>query len=169
MAVVNQPGGMKALSIHFRWSLYPNSSVEVRLAPGAQAKGSMLAPIYFNENLTGKVRDAFYVCLDHTGESGHVHTFSKDKITYKMIGRRNALDKQGVHVQVHPEETKKGTEEQPAAAFLQLDTWAVNPETLSLDMPRDEFPKPGTLFVWFFRGDRVVWEEQIRWPGYKSR
>ena len=55
----------------------------------------------------------------------------------------------------------------PAAAYLQLDTWAVDQETLSLDLARDEFAKPGTLFVWFFRGDQVVWEEQIRWPGYK--
>jgi hypothetical protein len=36
-----------------------------------------------------------------------------------------------------------------------------------LDLARDEFAKSGTLFVWFFRGDQVVWEEQIRWPGYK--
>ncbi len=55
----------------------------------------------------------------------------------------------------------------PAAAYLQLDTWAVDQETLSLDLARDEFAKSGTLFVWFFRGNQVVWEEQIRWPGYK--
>ena len=55
----------------------------------------------------------------------------------------------------------------PAAAYLQSDTWAVDPETLSLDLARDKFAKTGTLFVWFFRGDQVVWEEQIGWPGYK--
>jgi hypothetical protein len=165
--VIAQPGGVKALSIHFRWSLYPNSSVEVRLVPGDEAKKATVSPIYFAENLTGKVRDEFYTCLDHTGEGGHTYNFTKDKITYKMIGRRNALEKQGVHVQVHAEEGKKAAEEYPSAAYLQLDTWAVDRETLSLDMPRDEFAKPGTLFVWFFRGDKAVWDEQIHWPGYK--
>ncbi len=57
--------------------------------------------------------------------------------------------------------------ENPAAAYLQLDTWAVDQETLSLDLARDEFTKSGKLFVWFFRGGQVVWEEHIRWPGYK--
>jgi hypothetical protein len=170
--VITEHGGKKGLSIHFRWSLYPNSSVEVRLAPGldnngADNKGATLAPVYFAEHLKGKVRDELFKCLDHTGDGGYSYSFSKDKISYKMIGRRNSLDKQGVHVAVSPEETKKGVEENPAAAYLQLDTWAVDLESLSLDLERDEFAKPGTLFVWFFRGEQVVWEEQIRWPGYK--
>jgi hypothetical protein len=50
---------------------------------------------------------------------------------------------------------------------LQLDTWAVDRETLSLDLAKDEFAKSGRLYIWFFRGDQIVWEEQIRWPGYK--
>ena len=109
-----------------------------------------------------------------------------------MIGRRNSLVRPGVHVQFH-REGHDGAEQTPpkapplgrtsglrpildaddawkaypAAAYLQLDNWAVNNETLTLDLAREEFAKPGTLYVWFFRGDRVVWEEQIRWPGYK--
>ena len=26
--------------------------------------------------------------------------------------------------------------------------------------------KPGKLQVWFLRGDVVLWEEQLDWPGY---
>ena len=154
-------------------------------------EGVTVSPIYFSEHLKGKVREALYTCLDHPGEGGRTHSFTKDKIVYKMIGRRNSLGNQGVHVQVHPEENDtpqrsppkplppgdasasqpdkrlRHPEANPAAAYLQLDTWAVDQETLSLDLARDEFAKSGTLFVWFFRGDQVVWEEQIRWPGYK--
>jgi hypothetical protein len=166
MAIIPLPGGLKTLTIHFRWSLYPKASIETRLVPGPEGKGVMVTPIYFAEHLKGKIRDDLYSCLDHTGEGGLTRSFTKDKLVYKMIGRRNSLGNQGIHVQVYPEESKQPNEN-PAAAYLQLDTWAVDQETLSLDLARDEFPKPGTLFVWFFREDRVVWEEQIRWPGYK--
>ncbi len=166
IAITALSGGLKTVTIHFRWSLFPNASIEVRLVPGEPKEGATVTPIYFSEHLKGTVREALYTCLDHTGEGGHTHSFTKDKIVYKMIGCRNSLGKQGVHVQVHPEESDaKNTN--PAAAYLQLDTWAVDRETLSLDLARDEFAKSGTLFVWFFRGDQTVWEEQIRWPGYK--
>jgi hypothetical protein len=165
IAVLSEPGGAKTLNIHFRWSIFPDASIEVRLVPGPEAKGVQVAPVYYHEYLKGKVRDELFDCLDHPDRGGTTHSFSKDKIVYKMIGRRNSLGNQGVHVQVSSETPKKS--DQPAAAFLQLDTWALDNDTLSLDLARDEFAAPGTLFVWFFRGDKAVWEEQIRWPGYK--
>ena len=192
MAIISDHAGQKTLTIHFRWSLFPNASIEVRLVPGPNPKGVTVSPIYFSEHLKGKVQEELYNCLDHPGQSGRTYSFTKDNVTYKMIGRLNSLDNQGVHVQVYPEgrETLQrsspkapppGTHVQalphledddkrdtnPGAAYLQLDTWAVNRDTLSLDLARDEFADSGTLFVWFFRGDQVVWDEQIRWPGYK--
>lgn len=166
MAIIPVRAGLKTLNIHFRWSLFPNSSIEVRLVPGPPQKGATVTPIYFAEHLKGTVREALYTCLDHPGASGHTYSFTKDKLVYKMIGCRNSLGSQGVHVQVQPEDSKT-PDKYPAAAYLQLDTWAVDKETLSLDLARDEFAQPGTLFVWFFRGDRAIWEEQIRWPGYR--
>ncbi len=82
-----------------------------------------------------------------------------------MIGSLNSLGNQAVHVYVSSETPKKS--DQPAAVYLQLDRWAVDKETLSIVPARDEFAQSGTLFVWFFRGSKVVWEEQVRWPGYK--
>jgi len=168
MVITAARGGLKSLTIHFRWSLFPKASIEVRLVPGPERRGVTVAPIYFWENLQGAVREALYSCLDHPGEGGRTHSFTKDKVVYKMIGHRNSLGNQGVHVQVHPEASDK-SESNPAAAYLQLDTWAVDQETLSLDLDRDEFAKPGTLFVWFFRGNQLVWQEQIRWPGYGAK
>jgi hypothetical protein len=197
------PSGQKTLTIHFRWSLYPNSSIEVRLVPsvivpptkdkegeakdkGEVAKGkdgatkgkevaakdtentldSMeVAPVYFFEHLKGTVREALFRCTDHAGENSGTYSFTKEKTIYKLIGRRNSLNNQAVHVKVCNEDGDP--EKNPAAAYLQLDTWAVDRETISLDLARDEFAMPGTLYVWFFRGDAVVWEEQVRWPGYR--
>jgi hypothetical protein len=163
--IIPTPGGVKTLNIHFRWSLFPDASIEVRLVPGTEDKGIAVAPIYFHEHLKGKVQEDFFDCLDHPDDGGKTHSFTKDKTVYKMIGRQNSLGNHGVHVNVSSETPKKS--EQPAAVYLQLDMWAVDKETLSLDLPRDEFAQPGALFVWFFRGNKVVWEEQVRWPGYR--
>ena len=166
MAIIPVPGGLKTLTIHFRWSLFPNASIEVRLVPGPEPKEVTVdSDLLLGASERQGSRGLVY-CLDHPGEGGQSHSFTKDKIVYKMIGRRNSLGNQGVHVQVHPEDSNVPNAN-PAAAYLQLDTWAVDQDTLSLDLARDEFAKPGKLFVWFFRGDQVVWEEQIRWPGYK--
>jgi hypothetical protein len=165
MAIVSEPSGRKSLTIHFPWSIYPESSIEVRLVPGSETKDNEVAPVYFHEHLKGKVRDDFYDCLDHADNGGKTHSFTKDKLVYTMIGRRNSLGNQGVYVQVASETPKKS--DAPAAAFFQLDTWAVDKKTLSLDLARDEFTAPGTLVVWFFRGDKTVWQEEVRWDGYK--
>jgi hypothetical protein len=163
--VISMPSGLKTLNIHFRWSLFPDSRIEVRLVPGTEDKSAAVAPTYFHEHLKGKVQDNLFDCLDHADDGGKVHSFTKDKIVYTMIGRRNSAGNQGVHVSIASETPKKS--DKPAAVFLQMDTWAIDKDTLSLDLPRDEFAQPGTLFVWFFRGSKVVWEEQVKWPGYK--
>ena len=163
--VIPEPGGLKTLNIHFRWSLFTDSRIEVRLVPGAEDKAIAASAIYFHEHLKGKVQEDFFDCLDHLDNGGKTHSFTKDKIVYKMIGSQNKLGNQAVHVYVSGETPKKS--DQPAAVYLQLDRWAVDKETLSLELARDEFAQPGTLFVWFFRGSKVVWEEQVRWPGYK--
>ena len=159
------PGGLKTLNIRFRWPLFTDSRIEVRLVPSADDKQIAAAPVYFYEHLKGKVQQDFFDCLDHPDDGGKTHSFTKDKTVYKMIGRQNSLGNQGVHVFVSSETPKKT--DKPAAVYLQLDTWAVDKQVLSLDLAREEFTQPGTLFVWFFRGNKVVWEEQVRWPGYK--
>ncbi|MGO9108653.1 MAG: hypothetical protein ACLP9L_05415, partial [Thermoguttaceae bacterium] len=67
MSVIPEPGGLKTLTIHFHWSLFPNASIEVRLVPSPEPKGATVAPIYFSEHLKGTVREALYTCLDHPG------------------------------------------------------------------------------------------------------
>jgi hypothetical protein len=167
IAVVSEPGGLKTLTIHFRWSLIPDASIEVRLVPDPVAEGTEVAPIYFHEHLNDKVRQQIYDCLDHSDRGGRSHSFTKDKVVYKMIGRLNSLGNQSVHVQVKKQDADPTKAPAPAAAYLQLDTWAVDKDTIALDLARDEFAQPGVLFVWFFRGDKAIWQEQIRWPGYK--
>ena len=56
-------------------------------------------------------------------------------------------------------------EDRSDIVFPQLDVWAVDEGHLNFDLPPDVFEKPGKLFVWFLRGNRLLWEEQVDWPG----
>src|SRR5208282_5553785 len=40
MAIIPAANGLKTLTIHFRWTLIPKGSIEVRLVPGSQPKGA---------------------------------------------------------------------------------------------------------------------------------
>jgi hypothetical protein len=125
----------------------------------------MVVPVNFvGEHFKGKVQERVYKCLDGAGDLAVTDSFTKDKMVYKIIGERNSLGHPSVHVLPYNEGGAPA--DRPDSVFLQLDTWAVNDRLLSLDMPREVFGKRGTLFVWFFRGDRLLWEEKVDWPGY---
>ncbi|MGA2621039.1 MAG: hypothetical protein ABSF26_25730 [Thermoguttaceae bacterium] len=166
VAVMSERGGRKTLAIDYRWSVYDKASVEVRLVPATRAaKGAIVVPVFFvGEQFRGKVVDQVYRCLDKSADLGTTDSFTKDKMVYQIVGGRNSLGRASVHVLPYNE---GGTPaERPGAVFLQLDSWAVNDHFLSLDLPRDVFRQPGTLFVWFLRGEKLLWEQRVDWPGY---
>lgn len=167
VAVVPQRGGQLGLTVHYRWKLHDNASVEVRLVPGQRAQGTSVVPVSFqSEFCRGPVQLKVYRCLDHAATIETTESFTKDKMVYQIIGRQNSLGRPAVHVLPYNE---GGTPaERPGAVFLQLDCWAINDHVLNFDLPRDVFAKSGKLFIWFMRSDRVVWEETIDWPGYKT-
>ena len=145
--IIPEPSGLKTLNIHFRWPLFPDSRIEVRLVPGADEKVIGAAPEYISTSiLRAKCRRTFSRAASTIRTTAAKPTsFTKDKIVFKMIGRQNSLGNQSVHVYVSGETPKKT--DQPAAIYLQLHTWAVDKETLSLELSRDEFTEPVTLFV----------------------
>ena len=52
------------------------------------------------------------------------------------------------------------------AVFCFLESWSVDKNWLCLDLPRSHFSQAGELYVWFLRGDRIVWEQKLHWPGF---
>ena len=127
--------------MHFRWSLYPNASVEVRLVPRRRPKDYELAPICFSKQLQGKVREDLYDCLDHVTDGGRTHSFTKSGLVYKMIGARNSLGNQGVHVAVHPEDSDapQGSSKKPLPPGVRVQAPARN-RLLDVEKPD---PNPG--------------------------
>ena len=118
--------------------------------------------------MSGKV----YKCLDLAEQGESMDSFVKDKVAFRIVARRNSLGRPAALVIPEDKGDEKRAEEPGSAAprravFLLLDCWAVNDRLLNLDLPRDTFSEPGLLHVWFMRGERVMWEETVPWPGRK--
>jgi hypothetical protein len=188
VAVMKGHGGRQTLAVEYRWKVHENPSLEVRLVPADRAEGTFALPLDFvGQYLTHRSRpkpyetdlgQKVYRCLDRAAEKGQIETFDRDKMTFRIVGQRNSLGRPAVYVLAEnvgdkprgrePYVTSSMSpvaEERADIVFLHLDSWAISDDRLSLDLPPDVFAKRGKLFVWFFRGSRLLWEEQVAWPG----
>ena len=173
VAVLRGHGGRHTLSIQYRWKVHEDASVEVRLLSANRAEGTFVTPLDFVGQYLARgtkqtsydmdLRQKVYRCLDHADDPGMTETFAKDKMDFRIVGQRNSLGHPAVYVLASNE--GKSAEERADIVFLHLDAWAVADDRLSLDLPPTVFEKPGKLFVWFLRGNRLLWEEQVPWPG----
>ncbi len=170
-AIVQLGGGRQVLSVAYPWTIHPQASVEVRLMK--RDATAIVTPIYFvAEEFKGDASRKVYTCLDLAEQRENTASFVNENVRFRIVARRNSLGRAAALV--IPEE--KGDEKHvkasvsaasPRAIFLLLDSWAVNDRLLNLDLPRDAFSAPGMLHVWFMRGERVMWEETVPWPGRK--
>jgi hypothetical protein len=164
VSVVKEHAGQQTLLVRYLWKVHAQASIEVKMVPSDAAQGTSLSPQYFvADYFKGPLAEKINRCLDRAGDQGITDAFTKDKTEFKIIAQKNSLGRPAVLV--IPSSEGVSPEKRPAAVFPLLDSWAVNDRLLALDLPRDGFAKPGKLSVWFLRGDKVLWEEQIAWPG----
>jgi hypothetical protein len=182
VSVVKEGRQRQTLIVNYRWPVFTQASVEVRLVPG-DTKGEMgFMPLYFvKEHYNGDLRQKVFRCLDESATRSRTETHSKElapvnvkdketvkeKLDFTILGQRNFMGHSSVMVV-----TKRHgatPDPQPVAVFPVLADWAINDNTLALELPRADFAKPGKIYVWFLRGERVVWEEADDWPGYPAQ
>jgi hypothetical protein len=184
-SIVQDRPGQQTLVVHYRWKAHARASIEVRLVPPQRAEKVMVSPLYFyGDYFKGKAEEKFYRCLD-AAERGATDSFLKDKIDFKIVAERNSLGRAAaVVLPFNPKAPRdRGNEDtwnRPTILFPLLAPWAIDDRTLALDLPRDvpykaesdelekrlqAFSRPGRLHVWFLRGDKVLWEDQLDWPG----
>ena len=163
--VISDRGGHHTLVINYRWRLHPRASVEVRMIPAERAAGgARVVPVFFvSEQLKGEVEKKVHRSAERGNEVATTESFTKDKMVYKITGERNSLGRTAVSVLPYNEEETPA--DRPGAVFLQLDDWGLTDDLLYLDMPHEAFAAPGTMFVWFLRGERLIWEAKVPWPG----
>jgi len=167
ISVSRQTTGQCSLLIDYPWQVYAKPSVEVRVVTDDKASTVLPRPLFFAAGLMkGEIEVKISKCLQAAYDTGLSQRITADNLEAEIFGRRNSLGKPSVCV-ASKEKTKAGAAAPSAwAAFCLLDCWATNRHSLCLDLPREYFAKPGKLQVWFLRGDVVLWEEQLDWPGY---
>jgi len=156
--------GEPTLVVEYPWKAHAIPSVEVRLLTGELPEPAEIRPLVFMKNfMKGDVNIRVYRCYDHSASSPTRVAFTEKDIDFEAVGQRNSLGKPSVCL-LH--RITEGPAPGAGAVFCLLDSWAVNKGLLYFDLPKEYFPKPGTLRVWFFgRGD-LVWSEMVAWPGY---
>jgi hypothetical protein len=158
--------GENVLLVDYPWRKHEKPSIEVRLiteksAYAARAKPQRLAEMPIDEKMQRRIYTAFDTAIDRpsTGK------FEIGGMKWDIYARSNHLGQGALWFVNTPE--AKDDKSGAAAVFFPPDPWAVNDRVLLLDLPRETFYKPGKLHVWFLRCDRIVWQEEIDWPGQK--
>ena len=183
VALVKRPSGDRGLLISYPWKIHRRPSVEVRLVTGKDAPASDLRPLWFlSEYMKGAVKVTLYDCEDEAASGPVREPLVQKKVEFEILGSRNSLGKPSVCV-VHrlaPDEPPPGQpspEEPPpdepppdvTAVYCLLPAWAINKRLLQLDLPREDFAKPGKIHVWFLRDETILWKETLDWPGRAKR
>jgi hypothetical protein len=160
-----RPSGEPFLAIHYPWKVHAQPSVEVRLVTGEDPDPSGIRPLFFiKEFMKGEVSVKIYRAEDEAAGAGAKLPLKEKEIDFEILGRRNSLGKPAVCVarRVPGDDPAPGT----GVVFCRLPSWSVNKRLLWLDLPREYFAEPGKIHVWFLRADKVLWAEQVDWPGY---
>ncbi len=178
--ILQDHDGDLVLALHRPWKSFSRPSVEVCLLPDSLPATAKIRPMYFVSNyLKGQVTADLYRSLDQADEVPVRHPFSEKGLEFEIIGNRNSLGKAAVCVACRTEAPAevpakfatgdpKDAKGLSRATFCLLDHWAVEQESLYLDLPENYFSAPGRLQIWLLRDNRIVWSDTIRWPGVAS-
>jgi hypothetical protein len=189
VSIFTQNTGGRVLQIDYPWQAYKKASVEVWLVTENSPAFARVKPLNFvNDRLNGETSVKVGQCLAAAYGVGLTQSIPGDRVNYKIVGCCNSLGKPAVSIvgkskedmgtledkgkSPKTKEKQQDTEQEPPlpfgawAAFCDLENWSANRHELSLDLSPDHFAKPGKLYVWFLRGDTMLWEERLDWKGY---
>jgi len=163
--------GLPLLVVDYPWKVHAKTSIEVQLVPSGAEPGRIEPFLFRHRFFHGGVLVAAYECLDEAARSPASITFTEDETDWEIVGGRNDLGRPAIRVlRRYSAEDRRSLGGDPGAlaVFLFLEHWAVRPDRLHLELPARDFAGPGTLHVWFLRGERVLWTETLAWPGRKA-
>ncbi|MCC6126491.1 MAG: hypothetical protein IT426_16145 [Pirellulales bacterium] len=156
--------GENVLLVRYPWRIHEKASIEVRLISeksefAARVRPLRFATLRFDPTTERRIYGAFDNALvrhaDWNAEAGG--------LDWRIIARGNHLGRAAAwFVNVPKKESSLiGT----AAAFGPLESWAIGDRLLMLDLPRESSDPPGKLHIWFLRGEKILWREELTWPG----
>jgi hypothetical protein len=167
--VLKRLDGEPLLVVNYPWSRLTGVSVEARGLAEDEVDSTVVFPLFFaSKHDKGDVG----VALDRTRLGAeNVPTeaaFALDDADFRVLGNRNALGKPSIVVACETTAVEPSGEKRvsPRAIFPRLEPWSTDPRTLFLELPPEEFAGPATVRVWLLRGAKIVWWQNVAWPGY---
>ena len=159
--------GENVLVVQYPWQIHAKASIEVRLITDqkdfdARVRPLRFATIRFEPDAERRVFSTFDEALARPSE----WKADAGGLKWEVIGHANHLGRAAVWFVNTPE--KGGSLVGTTAAFHPLDAWAISDRLLMLDLPRGRFSQPGKMYIWFLRGDRILWQEELIWPGQNA-
>lgn len=172
VSLFREPAGKLVLVVRYPWTLHAKPSVEVRLLGEGEPDDGAVRPMCFRSKyMKGPTTVAVYRCQDGCENSPTTVPIKEQDVEFEALGNRNSLGAPAVCVArqvVRKDATfHEGPAMEPgaAAAFPLLEPWALDKGLLYLDLPKDYFAESGRMRVWYLRRDRIVWSEDLAWPG----
>jgi hypothetical protein len=120
--------------------------------------------------MKGEITSAVYDIRDKAAETAVKKSLKIRGRECEILGDRNALGKPAATI-VFAERARSAADRETApdwparAVFFPLDAWAVDRNTLRLELPAADFAQPGRIRVWFYREGNLLWWKTLAWPG----
>ena len=163
-SLLKRSGESPVLLIDYPWKAHQRPSVELRRMTKTDKTDFQIRPLFFtSEYFKGEMTDSVYRCQDAAAGVPLIRSREEKGVVFDILGRRNKLGRPSVCVvrPTPPKEPATGT----AAVFCLLEPWSLGKQLLHLEPPSPWFDSPGTLYVWMLRDEKIVWQQQIAWPG----
>ncbi len=157
--------GTRTLVVDYPWHAHRRASIELRLVTDSDASSPRTIPLMFaKECFQGMLKVNVFHFRDHAHDMLKSRTFTKYNKEFTILGQKNSLGRRAVCVgwQIPRDDSTPDV----AAAYCLLPEWSLNKHRLHLDLSPELFTPSGTLYVWFLREDRVLWQGKLVWPGY---
>jgi hypothetical protein len=166
VAVDKTKSGENVLTVNYPWGVHEKASIEVRLITDKKDFAARVRPLRFAMiRFDDVTKRHFLKTFDESIEQPSDWMAQGGGMRWQIIGENNHFDRKAMWFVNTP--AKDSSIVGTTAAFSPLDPWAVSDRLLQLDLPRAQFEQPGKMYVWFLRGDRILWQEEVQWPGQK--
>ena len=165
VSTVAQTDGTRTLVVDYPWHVHRGASIELRLVTDSDARSPRTIPLMFaKECFQGMLKVNVFHFRDHAHDMLKSRTFTKHNKEFTILGQKNSLGRRAVCVGWRI--PRDGSTPDVAAAYCLLPEWSLNKHCLHLDLSPELFAPSGTIYVWFLREDRVLWQKKLAWPGY---
>ena len=168
VSLLPSPKGGNALLVEYPWQTHRQASLEICVVPNMAETALPRRPLRLvSSHVRGDAKADYYRAWDRGSAGAAVRSLPLGDATWDLIAGINWRGTSGVCA------TRKIFEKDAVTAtwavFWPLEPWSVDSRELRLELPPGQFREAGQMHVWFLRGEKVLWQQRLSWPGEERR